>query len=106
MEKNTEIDVATDDVTHQLVKPVRAHGEDVTFLVIKQPTSKQAREIGRLPYVLTDNMTPVLDLGVVSKYICQLAAVPMSSVDSLHPKDFNDIGWIVAGFFFSAGSEV
>lgn len=92
-------------VEHTLHRPVKAHGEELKVLTIQQPTSKQAREIGRLPYVLTENATPVLDLGVVSKYICQLAAIPMSSVDALHPKDFNDIGWTVASFFLSAESE-
>lgn len=85
-----------------LTTPIMAHDEEITVLELREPTTKDARQLG-LPYGIdeTGNYIPKTELA--AKYIARLAGIPSSSVDELSISDFNTAAWIVLSFFlFSA----
>lgn len=88
----------------QLSKPVRAHGEDVHVLELREPTGKDVRELG-FPYTTTGDAGVKLDAAVVAKYVSRLASIPMSSVDNMTPADLNTLSWEVAGFFLGTSQQ-
>ncbi|HAT1584057.1 TPA: phage tail assembly protein [Citrobacter farmeri] len=87
----------------KLSKPIRAHGEDVHVLELREPTGKDVRELG-FPYTTTGDAGVKLDAGTVAKYVSRLADIPLSSVDSMTPSDLNAISWEVAGFFLGTST--
>lgn len=88
----------------KLSKPVRAHGEDIHILEIREPTGKDVRELG-FPYTTTGDAGVKLDAGVVAKYVSRLAGVPPSSVDEMSPADLNNLSWEVASFFLGTSAQ-
>ncbi|QIM43933.1 phage tail assembly protein [Leclercia adecarboxylata] len=88
----------------QLTTAVRAHGEDLFVLELREPTGKDVRELG-FPYVTTGDAGIKLDAGVIAKYVSRLAGIPLSSVDAMSPADLNSISWDVAGFFLGASAQ-
>lgn len=87
----------------QLTAAVRAHGEDLYVLELREPTGKDVRELG-FPYVTTGDAGIKLDAGVIAKYVSRLAGIPLSSVDAMSPADLNSISWDVAGFFLGTSA--
>ena len=87
----------------QLTTAVRAHGEDLYVLELREPTGKDVRELG-FPYVTTGDAGIKLDAGVIAKYVSRLAGIPLSSVDAMSPADLNGISWEVAGFFLGTST--
>jgi len=87
----------------QLTTAVRAHGEDLYVLELREPTGKDVRELG-FPYVTTGDAGIKLDAGVIAKYVSRLAGIPLSSVDAMSPADLNSISWDVAGFFLATSA--
>lgn len=87
----------------QLTTAVRAHGEDLYVLELREPTGKDVRELG-FPYVTTGDAGIKLDAGVIAKYVSRLAGIPLSSVDVMSPADLNSISWDVAGFFLGTSA--
>lgn len=87
----------------QLTTAVRAHGEDLYVLELREPTGKDVRELG-FPYVTTGDAGIKLDAGVIAKYVSRLAGIPLSSVDAMSPADLNSISWDVAGFFLGTSA--
>ena len=87
----------------QLTTAVRAHGEDLFVLELREPTGKDVRELG-FPYVTTGDAGIKLDAGVIAKYVSRLAGIPLSSVDAMSPADLNSISWDVAGFFLGTSA--
>ncbi|EMO4513048.1 MULTISPECIES: phage tail assembly protein [Enterobacteriaceae] len=88
----------------QLTTAVRAHGEDLFVLELREPTGKDVRELG-FPYVTTGDAGIKLDAGVIAKYVSRLAGIPLSSVDAMSPADLNSISWEVAGFFLGTSAQ-
>ncbi|WP_285130905.1 phage tail assembly protein [Leclercia adecarboxylata] len=88
----------------QLTTAVRAHGEDLYVLELREPTGKDVRELG-FPYVTTGDAGIKLDAGVIAKYVSRLAGIPLSSVDAMSPADLNSISWDVASFFLGASAQ-
>ncbi|HBM8993532.1 TPA: phage tail assembly protein [Citrobacter freundii] len=88
----------------QLTTAVRAHGEDLYVLELREPTGKDVRELG-FPYVTTGDAGIKLDAGVIAKYVSRLAGIPLSSVDAMSPADLNSISWDVAGFFLGTSAQ-
>lgn len=84
-------------VTIKLAKPVKAHGEEVSTLELREPTTKDIRELG-YPLDIGDGSARP-NAKVICHYVSRLAAVPMSTVDSLRPSDFNEALQAVLGFF-------
>ncbi len=86
-----------------LTKPVKAHGEDVHVLELRDPTGKDVRELG-FPYQLSADASVMINAGVVAKYVSRLASIPPSSVDDMAPADLNTLSWEIAGFFLGASN--
>ncbi|CAM6712775.1 phage tail assembly protein [Leclercia adecarboxylata] len=87
----------------KLTTAVRAHGEDLYVLELREPTGKDVRELG-FPYLTTGDAGIKLDAGVIAKYVSRLAGIPLSSVDAMSPADLNSISWDVAGFFLGTSA--
>lgn len=92
------------DNTHPLITSIKAHNEEVTVLTLRNPTSADARAIRSLPYYIAGDESVRIDADAGAKYIVRMAGIPLSSVDQLHPADFNALVWKVAGFFLNAES--
>ena len=88
----------------KLSKPVRAHGEDIHVLELREPTGKDVRELG-FPYTASGDAGVKMDAGVIAKYISRLASVPPSSVDEMQPSDLNTISWDIVGFFLGNSAQ-
>ncbi|HGL6688656.1 TPA: phage tail assembly protein [Citrobacter amalonaticus] len=58
----------------KLSKPIRAHGEDVHVLELREPTGKDVRELG-FPYTTTGDAGVKLDAGTVAKYVSRLSDI-------------------------------
>jgi len=89
-------------VTLQLTEPITAHGKEIAELTLREPLTKDYREIGS-PYLLLpgDNEQFAVDIrtSVVAKYIVRLGGIPLSSVDQLCMNDFNACIKAIMGFF-------
>ncbi|WP_295379546.1 phage tail assembly protein [uncultured Pseudacidovorax sp.] len=85
-----------------LTTPIKAHGEEVTVLELRKPTTKDLRELG-YPFSATPTASGDADLklfpDVGAKFIARLAQIPMSSVDQLDPGDFVMLHMEIVGFF-------
>jgi len=94
-------------IPHDLVKPVQAHGEDVTVLKLRLPTGADMIRVGNpVRFDATaDNPAATIqfDMPVLAKMIAHLAKVPTSTVDKLEPGDIIGIGWKLSGFFLPKG---
>lgn len=95
-------------VTVKLSKTVTAHGEEVGELSFREPLTKDVIELG-LPTLIVvgdDGGTGVeVRTKVVARYISRLAAVPMSTVESLSLKDHSACTAAVMGFFGMGDGE-
>lgn len=89
----------------KLSSPIQAHGEEITELTLRRPTTEEARAIKALPYKIDADEAVSLDLDVAAKYIALCAAVPPSSVNQLDLADLNSLAWVVAGFFMTPASK-
>lgn len=86
-----------------LQKPVRAHGDDIGVLELREPTGKDVRELG-FPYHAGAEGGLKLDTGVIAKYVSRLGGIPPSVVDDMSPVDLNTVSWEVAGFFLGTST--
>ena len=93
-------------VTIQLTEPINAHGKEIGELTLREPQTKDFREIGS-PYLLlpgdTEQFAIEIRPSVVARYIVRLAGIPLSSVDQLCMKDFGDCLKEIMGFFGEGG---
>ncbi|MBC6499942.1 phage tail assembly protein [Citrobacter freundii] len=87
----------------KLSKSVRAHGDELYVLELREPTGKDVRELG-FPYTASGDAGVKMDAGVIAKYISRLAGVPPSSVDEMQPSDLNTISWEIVGFFLGGSA--
>ncbi|QBY56153.1 phage tail assembly protein [Cupriavidus oxalaticus] len=87
-----------------LTKPVKAHGEEVTSLDLRDPEPRDAREIKAMPYWVAPDQSVQLNPTAAAQYVVRCAGIPMSSVDQLDMGDFNRLCWVIAGFFLKADS--
>lgn len=92
-----------------LSKPVKAHGDEVSELTLREPTTKDIIELG-LPTLIipgADGQSTGVEIRqpVVARYISRLAAIPMGSVEALAVKDFSLCTAAVMGFFGSGAGE-
>ncbi len=90
---------------HSLTVPIQAHKETLTELTLRRPTTKECRDLGGLPYSLGEGNKPQPLLDMAAQYIVLCAGIPLSSVDQLDLSDFNDLIWVVIGFFMTSAAE-
>lgn len=91
----------------KLSKPIEAHGEQVSELTLREPTTADVIEHGQ-PFlvVLSDDGSAIeIRTKIVSRYISLLAGIPMSSVKELPLTDFSKCQGAVMGFFGQAATE-
>ncbi|MCP1289819.1 phage tail assembly protein [Chromobacterium sp. S0633] len=87
-----------------LSAPITAHGEEITELVLRKPTTAESRAVGVLPYRIGAANMPEINVPASCQYISKCAGIPPSSVDLLDVADLNAACWAVAGFFLNPGS--
>lgn len=92
---------------HPLKRPIKAHGQEVSVLTLREPLTKDIIELGLPTLIVVSDAGPGVEIRtkVVARYISRLADVPPSSVDALAPSDFNDLTAVVMGFFGQSDGE-
>lgn len=94
--------------TVALSKTVKAHGEDVDELTLREPTTEDVIELG-LPMLFIPSASgetaTELRQSVLARYISRLAAIPMGSVKALSLRDFSRCTGAVMGFFGEGDGE-
>jgi hypothetical protein len=87
----------------KLRHPIKAHGEDLDELKLREPTADDLEKIGNP--VITKPFHEgepeiTFDEQKLTIMISTLAAIPPSSVKQLHLKDRGKTGWLLAANFF------
>jgi hypothetical protein len=95
--------------TIKLTKTIKAHGEEVDEVTLREPATKDLMEIGLPMLIITgaDGQSTGIEIRqpVIARYISRLAAIPMGSVESMTIKDFSLCSAAVMGFFGSGDGE-
>ena len=95
--------------TIKLSKTIKAHGEEVDEVTLREPATKDLMEIGLPMLIITgaDGQSTGIEIRqpVIARYISRLAAIPMGSVESMTIKDFSLCSAAVMGFFGSVDGE-
>ena len=96
-------------VTVQLNKPITAHGEEVSQITLREPTTKDVIELG-LPTLIViseDGKSTGVEVRqkVAARYIMKLAAIPLGAVESMSMQDFSSCTAAVMGFFGQGDGE-
>lgn len=89
----------------KLSKPIMAHGQELTEIILKSPTGPQIRAARALPYWMAGDNAMAINTEAASRLLVACAAIPQSSVDQLAAVDRNQLYWEVAGFFLGQESE-
>lgn len=91
----------------KLSKPLEAHGEQVTELTLREPTTADVIDNGQPFLVIPTDDEPAIEIRtkVIARYISLLAGIPLSSVKELSIGDFSKCQGMVMGFFGQAGAE-
>jgi hypothetical protein len=90
-------------MSYQLVKPIKAHNEDVTEITLREPTGQEILDIG-FPYLIVigeDDNTSAMQIQskTVGKYISKLAGIPPSAVGQMCGADISALMGEVLSFF-------
>ena len=94
-------------VDYPLNKKINAHGEELSQLTLRRPTTEEVRKLGRMPYQVLDTagrLTP--DMTVMPDYIVVCAGIPMSAVNQRDLMDLNQLSGVSLGFFTQPESSV
>lgn len=90
-----------------LKKPIAAHGDQVSELLLDEPDSKLVMELG-YPYLVIESGgdgAVQLQPKVAARYIVRLAKVPLTTVEKLPIPALQELhGWLM-GFFGEGASE-
>lgn len=86
-------------LTFALRKGIEAHGETISTLKLREPTSLDIIEIGNPVRLDGANNTVFHDERKMQMMIARLANVPPSSVAMLAPNDFVALCWALTPFF-------
>jgi len=95
--------------TLQLIKPITAHGEEVSELTLRDIVTKDIMEVG-LPTLMipsADGTSVGVEIRqkVIAQYVIRMAKIPRSSVESLHPADWGKCQEWCMGFFGMSDGE-
>lgn len=74
-----------------LTKPIEAHGKTITELELREPSTGDIIDFGKITETGFDKKGSVVlrsNTSVVADYISRLGNIPPSVVRSLHPADF------------------
>lgn len=95
------------EVVIKLAKPVKAHGEEVLQLTLREPTVEDQMDLGT-PFLIIagDGETGIkIQPKVIAAYVVRLAAVPLSTVKHLSMNEFQLCQAAVLGFFGKGEDE-
>lgn len=90
-----------DSLKFLLTKPIQAHGEDVTELTFRPPTSLDLIEVGSPIRIDMASESPTIhhDERRFAAMMARLAAVPPSSIAKMDHKDFIEAEYALTPFF-------
>lgn len=93
---------AANEVRITLSRPIKAHDEDRTELVFREPTGADVQRYGD-PVLIDLNAAgrpPVsFNTPAMSAMIAALAGIPPSSVSAMTAADWKTAAWAIAPFF-------
>lgn len=95
----TEISPGALSIT--LRRPIKSYGDEVSVLIFREPSAADIVACGD-PVLFDFSVEPprtIFEPKAMSAMIATLATVPMSSVAKMHPKDWKNAAWTLAGFF-------
>ena len=90
-----------------LVRPVSAHGEEVSLITLRAPVVEDFMQLGQ-PFLLVvdeDETAIRIQPKTVAQYIVRQGQVPMSTVKSLELADFAKCQAVIVGFFGANAAE-
>lgn len=87
--------------TVTLTTPIEAHGEKLSELKLRKPTTAELIEHGQ-PYTTQRGGVIKADYRVCAALISAICAIPPSSVDKLEPSDFDEAAMSLVGFMSHA----
>lgn len=82
----------------ELTTPIAFGDEEITFLKLRKPSTKEIREIG-FPYSLGANNDFKMDANACAKFLSKMSVLPMSVIDKMSATDFKDACLEVLVFF-------
>ena len=85
-------------MTFKLRKPIKAHGEDVTETILREPTPLDIAA-GGYPMVVHQDGSIGFDSGSVHRLISRLTGLPPTSVEQMSRVDYLVHFNVVTGFF-------
>lgn len=87
-------------------RPVQSFGEEISAIVLREPTGAEMRRIG-LPFCTLPNGAIDPDMDRVAKYAAILATPPLSppAIDKLSGADFVRLAVAVLPFFGDSTSD-
>lgn len=91
----------------KLTKPIQAHNEQVEELEFRELATPDVCDYGYPQLIIQRDEGVAIEIRpkVIAQYISRLAGIPMSSVKSLAPADFDACASVVQGFFNPGGSS-
>jgi hypothetical protein len=95
-----------EEPVHVLIKPIQAHGEEITALRWREPTGGDIERAGNPVYLDFSGEKPSITFNEkkMAAMISLLAGIPPSSVRMLSAKDWNAIAWKLFRFFTPPGA--
>jgi len=84
-----------------LRKPIKAYGNELKELKFREPTGKDIDAAGNpVLFALYENIPKIhFEAKAMTEMMSRLANVPRSAIEQMHPKDWNNAAWVLAGFF-------
>lgn len=91
--------------TVKLTKPITAHGEEISEVIMREPVPKDLMELGSpmlmVPSADGKNAGIEIRMGVLGRYISRLGSIPMSSVEAMSVADFTACQAVITPFLLS-----
>ena len=99
-QKQPEIKPPPEPFRFTLSNPVKAHGEEVSELVFREPTATDLVAYGS-PWL----MSLAINETAMEKMMSALANVPPSTIKQLTAREWNAIAWELVARFFIRGKQ-
>lgn len=90
------------EIVVTLRKSIQAHGDEVKELRFREPTAGDIEKCGNpVNLEFNEDGKPKMSFEAksMSAMMSALAAVPPSSIRSMHPRDWENAAWNLASFF-------
>lgn len=93
---------ASEPVVVKLRKSVIANGDEVNELTFREPTAadiERTENPVNIDMMSSDVPKVTFDAKAMTQMMALLAAVPPSTIRTMHPRDWNTAAWSLARFF-------